>query len=618
MKIKFHLRVLFVLLILLKCSMVNAQNNSNYPARYMGQEPTPTVTAPNGAVLSASLAMAATKLVYTEPTIEKISDNVWLLGGYSITNVVVVETKEGLVIMDSGDGADEGERIKEVIRKNISQKPIIAAIYTHSHYCMGTGVLVDNPKTALIVGHEKLNETVENSLKSGGAISRIPELGPVLTARQLVQFSNFLPDTGEDALVSQRYSVTKKIAFLPVNKTVKNGEIVNIGGTDFQFFTEYSSDDYSLTILMPKEKIVYNNFYWPGVPNLYTLRGGTYRDPTEWRNGLRVIRDLKSEIMLNSHARTVTGAQNVLESVSNYMDMVTLVYDQSIRGILQGLTPDELRYFVYQPKRLAEFPNNYEAYGEIPWYTPAVFYFQIGWFDRDLSNLHKLPPMEEAQRLVELMGGREKVLQAANESYGKKEFAWAAQLGNYLYTINSEDKDARMLLSKAYRQLGHISKSMIGRSFLLSEARAFGGETQIPIAILPKAEIIESEPAFFVDMFRVRIDPKKSENVEQMVVFNFTNGTTAGLHIRKGIAEYVADPSKHYRQADIVMIVSTKAWSGLYLNSISLDQAIANGGLKLTKGTANDLKTIMELFDKFNPQDNFTIIPLSEGDEPIF
>ena len=59
------------------------------------------------------------------------------IGGYSITNVVVIETEEGLIIIDSGDSEEEGTKSKEAIREKISQKPIIAVIYTHSHYCMG-------------------------------------------------------------------------------------------------------------------------------------------------------------------------------------------------------------------------------------------------------------------------------------------------------------------------------------------------------------------------------------------------------------------------------------------------------------------------------------------------
>jgi alkyl sulfatase BDS1-like metallo-beta-lactamase superfamily hydrolase len=395
---------------------------------------------------------------------------------------------------------------------------------------------------------------------------------------------------------------------------VKDGEIVNIGGIDFQFFTEYRSDDYNLTIWLPETKTVVNNFFWPGTPNLYSLRGSTYRDPTEWRNGLGVMRDLKPEIMISTHARTIKGGAEVFDAISNYMDMVTLVYDQSIRGILHGLGPDDLRYFVYQPKHLSEFIYNSEAYGEVNWYPPAVFYHQMGWFDRNVSTLHKLPPMEEAQRIVAMMGGRTKVLQEARKSFAKRELAWAAQLGNYLFTIDAKDTETKKFLSEVYRAFGQSSKSFIGRAFFLSEARALDGIEQIPRVVPPTAQTIGGDPAFFVNMYRVRIDPRKSENTEKMVVLNFSNGTTAGLHVRRGIAEFVADPAKHYRPADITATIDAKTWAALYLNSTTVEEAAKSGGLKMTKGSLEDLKAVMDLFDKFDPAKNYTIPVMSTDD----
>ena len=597
--------LLFILVAACQVTLLHAQSSLNYPGRYMGREDVKTITAPNGAVANAGFAQTL-QLIYSQPTIEKAADGIWVLGGYSITNVVVIESDEGLIIIDSGDSKEEGMRFKEAIRENISKKPIIAAIYTHSDYSMGTGVMVDDPKTALIVGHKKVNETVQNKFMSGGAIAQIPELGPVLTARHMIQFSNFLPDTGADGLLGQRYRI-KEHAYLPANKIVENGETVKIGGIDFQFFTENRSDDHSLTIYLPKQKAVMNNFYWPGTPNLYSIRGAAYRDPREWRNGLQVIRDLKPEVMMNTHAKTVQGSKEVFDAISNYMDMVTLVYDQSLRGILHGLGPDELRYFVYQPKHLAAFPNNAQAYGEVPWFTPAVFYHQIGWFDRNLSTLHQLPPVEEAERTVALMGGRKKVLQAAKASFAKRELAWSAQLGNYLFTIDSKDTEVRKLLADVYRAMGQTSLSVIGRAFFLSEARALEGEVQIPRVVPPKQDIIAAKPTFFVDMYRVRIDPRKSENTEKMLVFNFSNGTSAGLHVRRGIAEFVPNPATHYRPADLTCTVDTKTWADLYLNATTLDEAAKSGGVKMTKGSMEDLKAVMDLFDKFDPAKNYTI-----------
>jgi hypothetical protein len=45
-----------------------------------------------------------------------------------------------------------------------------------------------------------------------------------------------------------------------------------------------------------------------------------------------------------------------------------------------------------------------------------------------------------------------------------------------------------------------------------------------------------------VDSFRVRIDPKKSGNTDKVTRFDFQgNHRTAGLHIRRAVAEYLDD-----------------------------------------------------------------------------
>jgi alkyl sulfatase BDS1-like metallo-beta-lactamase superfamily hydrolase len=150
---------------------------------------------------------------------------------------------------------------------------------------------------------------------------------------------------------------------------------------------------------------VLNNFFWPGTPNLYSLRGAVYRDPQVWRDGLRVVRDLKPDYLCNTHARAIIGRDAVAEALVGYMDLISLTYDQTLRGILHGLGPEELRYFIYKPEHLANLSYNAETYGETIWFPPAIFYYQMGWYDRDATKLYQLPPREEAERLVALMVG---------------------------------------------------------------------------------------------------------------------------------------------------------------------------------------------------------------------
>jgi alkyl sulfatase BDS1-like metallo-beta-lactamase superfamily hydrolase len=551
--------------------------------------------------------------MYLKPTTEKVADGVWVIGGYSLANTTVIEGKDGLIVYDTGDNREEAEHIRKAIKK-ISSKPIKAIIYSHSHYALGGGALVDNPKDVMIIGHPKLNETVKSNLQGGGAPTAIPEVGPIMTARAVVQFNNFMPDKGPDAAVGGKIEMGKPIAFLPVNKTVKDKEELDVLGVKMQFFTEYTSDDYNLTVWIPEKGVVLNNFFWPGTPNIYTLRGGDYRDPLIWRDGLKLIRDLQPKILLSTHTRPVVGKDEVMRRLTGYMDQMSLTYDQTLRGILGGLSLGDLRNVVYIPPHLKEIPENSQVYGETVHYPEAIYQYVIGWFDGDVTKLFRVPPKDEAERLVKLTGGKDKVVKAAGDALEKKEYAWAAQLIQYVYLLEPKDKVVRQLKADALRQMAYRTTGSIPRAFLMSEALALEGKVKIPRLIPPSAEIIAQSPETFVDFFRVRIDPKKAQDTDKVVEFVFTDKDkrAVALHVRRGVTEFVPDPAKHYRQADYVVQLDSKTWAALYLSSIDLEKAAAAGKAKVTKGDPKEVAGVLNLFDKFAPTKNYKIPPLED------
>ena len=264
--------------------------NAETLSPYMGGE-VDLVKAPNGAIVRKEVLETTEKILYTKPTTQKVAEGVWVIGGLSLANTTVIEAKEGLIVYDTADTKEEGEHIREAIRK-ISDKPVKAIIYSHSHYTFGAGALADDPDHILVIGHPTVNESVKNALESGGIPSAIPEIGPILTARTISHFGINLPEKGPDAAVTPKLEMGKPTAFLPANKTVEDGEVLDVLGLKMQFFTKYTSDDYDLTVYVPEKKLVLNNFFWPGTPNLYSLRGGEYRSPLLWRDGIKQIRDL--------------------------------------------------------------------------------------------------------------------------------------------------------------------------------------------------------------------------------------------------------------------------------------------------------------------------------------
>jgi alkyl sulfatase BDS1-like metallo-beta-lactamase superfamily hydrolase len=52
------------------------------------------------------------------------------------------------------------------------------------------------------------------------------------------------------------------------------------------------------------------------------------------------------------------------------------------------------------------------------------------------------------------MGDKDEVIVLAGQAIGKKEYAWAAQLFNYAYLFNPDDKEVRRIKGEAlYKSL---------------------------------------------------------------------------------------------------------------------------------------------------------------------
>ena len=358
---------------------------------------------------------------------------------------------------------------------------------------------------------------------------------------------------------------------------------MTILGVRMQFFTKYGSDDkYHTTVWLPDRKILLTTMLWSSPPQLYSLRGDLFRDPREWIDGLRFNMDLNPEVLVSAASRPIVGTEKIQQTLQDYMDGAMFVLDQSLRGILHGLGPDDLRHFVKFPKYLDEAPINLQSYGEISTYSPAIFYHAVGWYDNDAANLKPLAPADEARRLVPLMGGREKVIEATKDALEKKEYAWAAKLANQLYLIDNQDKEARQLKADALRQMAYVTTGANDRAHLISQALALEGKISIARLIPPSNATIIASPTRFVDYFRVRIDPEKSGETNKFLRFDFTDGTSAGLHVRRAVAEFVPEPDKYKRMPDITLSMSPEVWTKIYLSRALPQDLIKNGEIKVT------------------------------------
>ena len=235
--------------------------------QYMGA-PVTLVEAPNGAIVNKRILDGVEKVAWLKPTIEQPVEGVWVLGGYGLAPMSIIDTDEGLIAFDTGDTKHDGELFLAAIR-TFSDKPVKAIIYGHSHTAFGAGVLAEGDENVMVIGHPDLNAVVEKNLQGGGAPAYFPEIAPYLTARALIQFNNFMPSEGPDAWAAPLTLGSSEMAFLPVNTPVEDGQEMTVLGVRMQFFTKYGSDDkVHTTVWLPDRKIVFTTLLWGSPPQL--------------------------------------------------------------------------------------------------------------------------------------------------------------------------------------------------------------------------------------------------------------------------------------------------------------------------------------------------------------
>jgi alkyl sulfatase BDS1-like metallo-beta-lactamase superfamily hydrolase len=595
----FIVRTALTLVSILVSLGVSAGDNFTFPQGVYSGEAVRYGEYPNGAVVNATLLERMALTQPTEPYTIEITDGVWALVGYHWGYKAVIEGKDGLILYDTGDDMEEAQEIMALIKENISDKPIRTVIYSHAHYSFGTRAIADAfGDDIIVIGHEDINS---NLLESGGLGAAIPELSPVLLARTLEQFSILLPPDGPDGQSPTPVGKTK--GFMQVNTPVTHGQKLTVDGVEMVFYTEFDSDtDDQAIVYLPAKGVVLNNHLWPAYPNFYTLRGSVYRDPTMWANGIRLIRDLQPEYLINTHSIPISGREKIQEVLNGYYDAIMYLYDQTLRGILLGKTPDELRYWVQLPKDLAEQPNNQVSYGELSYYPPYIYQYALGWFGRDAENLNPISPPEQATKIVEGFGGVDAVKTELGETLANKEYAWSAELAGYLVKVVPEDPEARQLLADALRQMAYNTEATIPRSWYLTRALALEGKLHIPTAMFTGPEsVLESPPDTFVNQYRIRLDPEVSYGKNQLIAMTLKGAESPvlGLHVRSGVAEFIADLDNYPHEPDVAIEMPMEAWAGYYVGDISLDALLARKDVK-SSDTAS-VRKFFSLFDQVHP-----------------
>ena len=412
-----------------------------------------------------------------EKKIYKVGERVYSAVGWNISNVIMIEGHDSIVIVDAGLSPETTAEVLTEFRK-ITSKPIAAIIYSHFHHDHIDGVrgLVDEAQIerdgVRIIAHQSFMSHLADE-------SHL--LGPILAARGGYTFGFMLepPDReGMNAGIGPLPVGGRPGTFIPPNEFVDSVLETEIAGIALQIFHVPSEAPDELAIFLPEERILIDTevLQGPTFPNIYSLRGTKFRDPAVWVESIDKLRALDAEHLVPTHGQPTSGAENVSQVLTKTRDGIQYVLDQSIRWMNRGADAEELVDKVKLPAHLADFaPYLRQYYGTVEQAVRAIYVGYLGWFNGDPVTLRPTSPAERSRKFLALLGGEEEALKAAIEAYHGEEFQWAAELVSLILDSNPAHTDAKNLKAASFRQLAYRSMNINWRNWYLTSAMELEG-----------------------------------------------------------------------------------------------------------------------------------------------
>ena len=531
------------------------------------------------------------------PRIYTLRDRIHCAFGYAIVNCTLIEGEDACILVDTMTGMDNAEAVAAEFRK-ITDKPIKTVIYTHFHadHVSGAEAFVSRSDvesgTVEVVGQKGL---VDNIARDVGLIA------PILGRRAMYQFGMRLP-VGDEGTVGAGLGPPQRPgrrSFVAPTRTFETSWRGETGGVRFEIHLIPSETEDQCAVWLPDERVLLSaDAVYESFPNVYALRGTRFRNPMVWAQGIDRLRTFGAEVLIPHHGRPVEGADRIDELLIDYRDAIQFVHDQTLRHMNKGYTPEEIAEIVVMPERLRDHPWLGEFYGSYKHAVPAVYAGYLGWFQGDPVTLDPTPRNERAVRYVALMGGRNRLLNEAQDALGKGDVQWAAELLTWLVRADRGDSEACALKARVLRRWAYGQKNATWRNWGLTAALELEGKLDMAAGgmVLGSPEQVGGFPmAVIMRVMTVRLVAEACRDTSLLVAFTATDsGESCALEIRRGVCQFHDSPPA---RRDAGLRFERSFLLQWVFGRTTFEDALASGAVTVD----GDVGTVTEFLGKFEP-----------------
>jgi len=535
----------------------------------------------------------------------EVTDGLYQVRNYDLSNMTIVEGKEGITIMDPLISSETAKAALDLYFKHRPKKPVVAVIYTHSHvdhYGGVRGVVNEDDvkagKVKIYAPKGFLEHAVAENVMAGTAMSR----------RASYMYGNLLPpnETGQLGAGLGTTTSAGTVTLIPPTDIIeKTGEKHTIDGLTYEFLYAPGSEAPAEMLYYIKEKKALNTAEdsTHTLHNTYSLRGAKIREPLPWSKYLNEALKLWGEdvqVMYAMHHWPVWGNKEVKDQLSSQRDMYRYINDETLRLANKGYTMTEIAEQVKLPPSIANRFSNRGYYGSLNHNVKATYVLHLGWFIGNPATLWELPPDEQAKRYVDMMGGADAVLKKAKEYYDKGDYRWVAEVVNHVVFADPSNQAAKNLQADTLEQLGYQAESGPWRNFYLTGAQELrNGVQKLPTPDTASPDTVKAmDLDLFFDFLAMRLKGPEVGDKHITLNFDFTDlKQQYALEMVNGVLNHTE--GMQAKNADAKVTLTRDTLNKLMLKETTLKDAVSSGAIKVD-GAEAKLEELMSYMDNFD------------------
>lgn len=404
----------------------------------------------------------------------EVVPGIYQVRGYDISYVTFIRGESGWICIDPLTAMETAAAAKALLDEQFGPCEISAVLYTHGHndhFAGAKGIIreedVASGKIKIYAPEHFLESAVSENIYAGQAMGR----------RSMYVYGSFLPCSPQGN-VGNGIGMTSPLgtgSLIAPTDSVSQDKTVVIDGVEFEFILAPETEaPAEFMFYLPQFKALCPaELTNASLHNIYTIRGAEIRDAKAWAYGIDLLIQRfaeKTDVVFMMHHWPRWGREICRGYLENQRDLYKYLHDQTLHLANQGFTPDEIGEMVRPPEEIDTKWYSRGYHGTLSHNARGIYQKYLGFWDGNPCTLNKLPVSRSGKMFVEMMGGKQAVLEKAMGYFEQGEYRFVAEVLNNVIFAYPDDMQARYLLADTLEQLGYQAENGTWRNSYLTGA----------------------------------------------------------------------------------------------------------------------------------------------------